>query len=336
MRTGKKTPDKPLYGTMRRLFFILATTIILNSCAMGTVRTDTPPAGSVPMVSFVFDDGNDTDYLVGKDLFAAHGAVASSAVTTGFINSANHMTTAQILELQRAGWEIMGHTVTHPNLKSLSVEALDAELAGAKAELHRSGITVSNLVYPYNKNDETVRGVAARYYRSGRGGTNAFNSPGLDPYFIRSFSMKHDLALSKGLIDRAYAEKRWLVFYQHEIDAKVKISDYDGTFIKGEMVQLSPSGATGRFVTTHWFPFYGHAAYLVPLAGAPRPGDTLRGATSGATATLDSVIYNEREQLDEMLSYIRNTYPLMQIVTIDKGLDLLGIPRFSGGAYAQR
>lgn len=332
MTTGKKTPDK----TVSRLIRILASTIILLICTMGIVRGETPPAGSIPMVSFVFDDGNDTDYLVGREVFSAHGAVASSAVTTGFINTPGHMTPAQILALQGAGWEIMGHTVTHPNLKALSPTDVEDELSRSKAELERLGLKISNIVYPYNKNDETVRQIAARYYRSGRGGTNAYNTPDIDPYFIRSFVMKHDRERMKGLIDTAFSEKKWLVFYQHEIDAKVKVSNYDGSFTKGEMVRLSPSGATGRYTTVHWFPVYGYAVYLVPLSGAPQPGDTITGLTSGATASIDHVIYNEREQLGEMLSHIRQNYPTMPVVTIDQGLDLLGMPRFTGGNHAQR
>jgi hypothetical protein len=288
------------------------------------------------MISFVFDDGNDTDYLVGREVFAAHGAVASSAVTTGFINTADHLTAAQIRALQGAGWEIMGHTVTHPNLTTLSRRELEAELSESKAALQRLGLKVSNIVYPYNKNDETVRDVTARLYRSGRGGTNAFNDRKLDPCFIKSFALKHDLGRMESLIDQAYRDRKWLVFYQHEIDAKVKVSAYDGAFRKGETLRFHPSGATGRHVTTHWFPLYGHAVYLVPLSGAPQPGDLIEGVSSGATATLDSVVYNEREQLGEMLSYIRNNYPTMPVVTIDRGLDLLGIPGFRGESHELR
>lgn len=336
MTTGNRTPDRLFSGTIRRIFCTLATPLVLMSCTMGTIRSETPPAGSVPMISFVFDDGNDTDYLVGREVFTAHGAVASSAVTTGFINTADHMTADQIRALQDSGWEIMGHTVTHPNLKALSRPEIETELAESKKTLQRLGLKVSNIVYPYNKNDETVRHVAARYYRSGRGGTNSFNDRSLAPCFIRSFALKHDTGQMERLIDRAFADRKWLVLYQHEINAKVKVSARDGAFRAGETLRLFPSGATGRYVTSHWFPLYGSAVYLVPLSGVPRPGDLIKGEASGATATLDSVIYNEREQLGEMLSYIAKNYPTMPVVTIDKGLDLLGIPGFQDESHDMR
>jgi len=336
MRTGNNPPVYSMFAPFLKFAFLLLVSSTLASCSTADVAIRKDRSNSIPMVSFVFDDGNDTDYLVGREIFASHGVVASSAITTGFLNTEDHMTTAQVIALQDAGWEIMGHTVSHPNLRSLSLSEIEAELSRSKTDLQRSGLAINNIVYPYNKNDETVRSVAAKYYRSGRGGTNSFNSSDLDPFFIKSFSMKHDIGRMNALVDTAYKDKKWLVFYQHEIDAKVKISDYDGTFLKGEKLLLSPSGAVGRYVTTHWFPVYGYAIYLVPFSGTPQPGDRVKGERSGATARIDHILYNEREQLSSMLGYIRKNYPDMPIVTIDKGLDLLGIPKLGDGAYDKR
>jgi hypothetical protein len=38
------------------------------------------------------------------------------------------------------------------------------------------------------------------------------------------------------------------------------------------------------------------------------------------------VVFNEREALGELVRYIRTRYPGMKIVTIDQGLDILGMP----------
>lgn len=300
------------------------------------MRPERPSTASAPMVSFVFDDGNDTDFLVGREVFASRGAVASTAVTTGFIGTPDYLTAAQILALQESGWEIMAHTVSHPNLKALDPEEIDTELSASKSALERLGARINNLVYPYNKNDELVRRIAARYYRSGRGGTNTFNFAPFDPYFIRSFALKHDPERMKGLVDTAYTDRSWLVFYLHEINAKVKISAYNGNFTRGETVRLSPSGTVGRLVTTHWFPLYGFAVYFVPLSGIPAVGDSLHGEQSGASAVIDSIVYNEREQLHELLGYIRTTYPDMPIVTIDRALDLLDAGKVAGISHEKR
>jgi hypothetical protein len=51
----------------------------------------------------------------------------------------------------------------------------------------------------------------------------------------------------------------------------------------------------------------------------------IRGETSGATARLDRIVYDERAQIREMLRYARTRYPDMRIVTIDQALDILGM-----------
>lgn len=307
----------------------LLVALLLASCAGN--RPVAPAAGAMPLVTFVLDDGNDTDYLLGKRIFAEQGAVACSAVTIDLINSPFHLTAEQIRGLQDAGWEIMSHTLSHPRLTSLSAAELDHELSRSRELLEGVGVNVANIVYPYNSNNSQVRSAAARYYRSGRGGGSEFNAGSIDPFFLKSIAISHDLPLMKRYIDRAHAERSWLIFYYHEIDTKQKVSEKRGSFRKGEMVRLTPSGALARYTTTHWFPIYGYHLYLVPLSGTPQAGDLITGTTSGATARIEYTMYDDIAQLGEMLRYIRSSYPDMRIVTIDQGLDLLGIPAFLPG-----
>jgi peptidoglycan/xylan/chitin deacetylase (PgdA/CDA1 family) len=313
---------------MCRLIPVVLLLILLMSCGCAARLPDTLPVGSMPLVTFVLDDGNDTDYLLARKIFADQGAVACSAVTTDRINTPYHLTPPQIVALQDAGWEIMGHTVSHPNLNSLAPAELEDELFRSKSLLENMGLTINNIVYPFNKNNEAVRSVVRKYYRSGRGGTNSFNAGAIDPYFLKSFTLKHDLPLMESYIDRAYQDKSWLIIYSHEIDAKVKVKATQGFFTKGETVTLSPSGTVARYTTTHWFPVYGSYMYIVPFSGVPQPGDTITGTTSGATARIDYIMYNDLTLLSDMIGYVHTKYPDMKIVTIDQGLDLLGIPTF--------
>jgi peptidoglycan/xylan/chitin deacetylase (PgdA/CDA1 family) len=310
---------------MRRLAGIALLLLFLAACSGFSPRDAVFPSASIPLVTFVFDDGYDTDYLVARDIFSDQGAVACSAITTDWINRPGYMSTDQIIGLRDAGWEIMGHTATHPNLRSLAPAQVEDELSRSKAALEGLGVPVKNLVYPYNKSNETVREIARKYYRSGRGGKNKFNTAFIDPYDLRSFANKPDLVTMKGHIDRAYSEKNWLIIYQHEIDAKITMTNKKGIFMKGERILFSPSGALGRLVRDSWFLSAG-SLHFAPLFGTPRPGDTIIGQRSSATAQLSHVVFNEREALGELVRYIRTQYPGMKIVTIDQGLDLLGMP----------
>ena len=311
---------------MPRLFMIALMPLIMASCGAGAHRSPVPPGISVPLITFVFDDGNDTDYIVAREIFATHGAVACSAITTDWIGSRDHLSADQIRGLRDSGWEIMSHTTSHPNLRSLTEAQLEAEFSRSKAALEGLGVKVSNIVYPYNKNNELVRRIARKYYRSGRGGTNAANTAGLDPYFLKSYSNKHDLPRMKGHIDRAYAERSWIIFYNHQIDIKVDLAERKGSFIPGEKLRFSPSGAIGRYEPPSWYLFFG-SLYFIPLSGTSLVGDTIFGETSGATARVDHFLYDERAQIGEMIQYVRTRYADMRIVTIDQGLDILGVPK---------
>jgi peptidoglycan/xylan/chitin deacetylase (PgdA/CDA1 family) len=285
--------------------------------------------GPTSMITFVFDDGYDTDYLVARAIFAQEGAVACSAITTDWINKPEYLTTAQIRGLSEAGWEIMSHTASHPNLKSLSSSAIDGELSHSKAALIALGLNVKNLVYPYNKSNEMVREIASKYYRSGRGGRNELNHGVENPFDLRSVSNRsHDAREMKGYIDRAYVEKSWLIIYHHQIDAKATLTDKRGSFHKGEQLLFSPSGAQGRHRRDVWFLTAG-SLHFIPLAGLPQPGDRVTGTVSGSSARINRMVYDQRTDIAELIRYIHALYPDMRIVTIDQGLDIMGVPDLS-------
>ncbi|MBI4848334.1 MAG: polysaccharide deacetylase family protein [Nitrospirae bacterium] len=299
--------------------------LLISSCrGVTTKETSVMDSKSKPLVTFVFDDGNETDYTVARDIFKSHAEVACAAITTNWLDTKNYLSASQLGELQKDGWEILSHTESHPNLRALSGSQVETELSRSKSTLEDLGLTVKNLVYPYNKTNRMVKEIAGKYYRSAREGGSMLNLYILDRYELKSYSIKHNLSKMESYIDNAYSEKKWLIFYHHQIDAKLKISDKKGNFISGENLFFQPSGATGRY-TESGIVFIGPAIYFTPLGGIPQTNDTITGRTSGATCRLDRVIYNEKEDINDMIEYIHKNYPDMRIVTIDKGLDLLGI-----------
>ena len=104
------------------------------------------------------------------------------------------------------------------------------------------GVSVRNVVYPKNMSNELVRTIARKYYRSGRGGANAVNTPDTDPYFLKSYSIKHDLPGMERYIDRAYAGRSWIIFYQHEIDIKAGLTGTRRRIYPRRNVTFQPIG----------------------------------------------------------------------------------------------
>ncbi|PIV44599.1 MAG: hypothetical protein COS28_00080 [Nitrospirae bacterium CG02_land_8_20_14_3_00_44_33] len=303
---------------MKRFIIFIIAVLLFSSCSGINKKNSLEEKGLVPLLSFVFDDGNDTDHSIAGEVFKEHHATASFAITTGFINTKNYLSSFQILELQNNGFEIMSHTVTHPNLRSLDKKQLEFELSSSKTALENIGARVKNLVYPYNMNNSLVREVAAKYYRSARGGRRMMNTASLEKYELKSYPASHNLNKMKALIDRAYAEKKWLMLYYHNLDIKVRVSpDNSGTFLAGEELLFSPSGARGRY-SKELFSWL----YFLPVSGRPQAGDTITGQTIGATCHLDEIIYNDKEDIGELIEYMHSRYPDMKIVTIDQGLDI--------------
>ena len=253
-------------------------------------------------MTFVFDDGFDTDYLVARDVFAEQGAVACSAIATDLIDRPGFLDPVQIIGLRDAGWEIMGHTASHRNLRSLSPAQVEDELFRSKTILEGMGVTVKNLVYPYNKSSEMIRSIARKYYRSARGGVDTFNRDVLEQYDLRSVSnKKFGLAQMQARVDQAYAERDWLIIHGHQIDVKITLTNETGSFAAGEQLVFSPSGARGRHLRDQWFLSAGYL-HFIPLAGTPQPGDRVTGASSGTVARLDKVVYDQRAEISELLS----------------------------------
>lgn len=317
--------EKRIHVHMNRFIYFAFIIVFTLSCSSGNIKNTASADKLVPFVSFVFDDGNETDYTVAREIFSSQGEVACTAVVTNWVNTKNYLSVSQLAELQKDGWEILSHTESHPNLKTLSVSQAEAELSKSKSILEKLGFTVKNLVYPYNKTNETVKKIAEKYYRSGRDGGSMLNPYILDKYELKSYSIKHNLSKMKSYIDNANSEKKWLIFYHHQIDAKIKISDKNGNFMLGENLFFQPSGAKGKY-TAKGIVFLGPAIYFIPLFGIPNANDIVTGQTSGATCRLDRVIYNKKEDINDMIEYIHTKYPDIKIVTIDKGLDLMGIP----------
>ncbi|MFH2046167.1 MAG: polysaccharide deacetylase family protein [Pseudomonadota bacterium] len=272
---------------------------------------------SVPLITFVFDDGNDTDYLVAKDIFGVKGEVACSAIVTDWINTKNYLTVSQLQELQDDGWEILSHTKSHPKLTTLSEKQINDELYQSKVVLEQLGLKVNNLVYPYNKYNDDVIKIAVKYYRSVRGGHKIKYITIPEQYQLVSYANKHTFNKIKGIIDNASSEKQWLILFHHRIDARIKYFNKKGRYLPEEILCFEPSGATGKFIKEN-----GIAILFVPLSGTPLINDTVTGRNSGTTSVLSKVDYNDRESIAELIEYIHTNHPDMRFVTINEALDI--------------
>lgn len=173
------------------------------------------------LVSFVFDDGVDTDSSIMAPVFVAQGEVANSGIVESWVGEANRLTWSEILYLQNLGWEILNHSTTHPNLDTLTLDQVRTEFETCNDSALVHGITIYNAVYPYGQNADSVRRIAREYFRCARGVEYDLNGEVLETYCLASKCIDDSDSLSvyKALVDDAETTKRWLIFYAHSTDS---------------------------------------------------------------------------------------------------------------------
>lgn len=120
-------------------------------------------------VILTFDDGYQDFYYVVAPVLQEYGVRATVFVVAGYVDT-NHifewieypetpldyiLTSKQIVELHRSGFEIGSHTLTHPRLTELQAERVREELAQSRKLLEKIiGSRVSSFCYPqgfYNR-----------------------------------------------------------------------------------------------------------------------------------------------------------------------------------------
>ena len=169
------------------------------------------------IVSFVFDDGYEGIYTDIKPIFDIKNIVGCIAIISDYLNSPTYMSRSQCLELQNKGWEIMGHTKTHPHLTTLTKKEIKYELQKSKTDLEENNLIITNLVYPYHDYNKMVREIAKDYYCSARRGYTKINNFPLDLYSLNSILIDNPKDLSRTLkfVDTIKDTVGWAIFYMH-------------------------------------------------------------------------------------------------------------------------
>ena len=90
------------------------------------------------------------------------------------------------------GFEIGAHSLTHPDLRRLSVRDLEDEVAGSCAAIEkRLGSPVSSFAYPYGYCNRAVRDVVSRQYQCACSTSLALATPQCDVYALPRLEMRY-------------------------------------------------------------------------------------------------------------------------------------------------
>ena len=192
--------------------------VSLDTLKMGVINT--------PAVMMTFDDAYLSVYTEAFAYMKTKRARGVHYIWTNEVNKAGNITSAQLLEMDAAGWSIANHTRSHPSLSALTQAEQEAQLSGAKADLDAWGLTKASMHVAYpsgNYNADTFLAMAATGMLTGRligGFTPLLTSYGDEEFVLpasKTLSNAVTLADAIAVVDAAVANKRLAIFYGHNL-----------------------------------------------------------------------------------------------------------------------
>ena len=172
------------------------------------------------MVSITFDDGLASAYTNAIPVLDAAGMKSTLYVITGKLGDDGFITQADLLSLQARGHEIGAHTRTHRDLRKVSPDQLDSEIAGSLADLRAMGVPAETFAYPFGgHNSHVMQLVQEAGFIGARGTQEGFAIPTDERYRLRCLMMVNTTteAHVKEWIDTAIREDKWLVLLFHHV-----------------------------------------------------------------------------------------------------------------------
>ena len=185
-----------------------------------------------PLLVLTFDDGFETDYSIVYPLLKERGIVGTSFINGGHVGNEQgkqrRMTWDQIKELKQSGWDIQGHTFSHPKLSELTEDEIRQEFILNNNAFKNNGLPEpKHTAYPYGDHDEGVKNIGKEYRetlrRTDPSGDYPYNTwDNIDFYNLTALlSDINDDDLDrkdrlKKYIDQAIVNDGILIFYSHE------------------------------------------------------------------------------------------------------------------------
>ncbi len=183
-----------------------------------------PPGFSRPMISLSFDDGSQSLYDLALPLLDAKGFKSTQYVPTADLAAGDPylMSASELRTIAAAGHEVASHSVTHPDLTTLSTAALANELTASKQLLEQSTSTpVLDLAYPFGAYDARVIAAArSAGYTMARSVEDGYNSRlDLEPFDLRGQNILDTTTPAdfQAWVNYAKAHNYWLVVIYHEV-----------------------------------------------------------------------------------------------------------------------
>jgi hypothetical protein len=153
----------------------------------------------------------------------SYGFKGTIACVSNYLSSGDpqYMNLQDLRDMANAGWEVMSHSVSHPDLTALSPVAMEDQLYWSKKYFTDNGFNVKSFALPFGGYNGFVLGTnyEKAYYSSVRKVERGYNSMGAFPFDIKIQELKSGTTHAEvnSWLNEARARKAWLVILLHKI-----------------------------------------------------------------------------------------------------------------------
>jgi peptidoglycan/xylan/chitin deacetylase (PgdA/CDA1 family) len=240
------------------------TNIVLPAMTQRAVdKTTLPPQlFQEPLISVTFDDGFESMYKNALPLLQKYGIHSTQFIIAGEFDNPEYVSLKQTAEIQQAGHEIACHTMTHPDLTTLSPAMVNYQLSDCKAILSSHFGTIDDFASPYGAANASTTAAVSQYFDSQRN-TNGDPTNGVtdadvniasnfNRYNIIGVTIQHNTTVAELQALVAYAKKNngWVVITYHQADEGGGSQfEVDTPSLEKQLAYLSSTNV--RIVTMH-------------------------------------------------------------------------------------
>lgn len=219
-----------------------------------SVKSYVPVTFSNPIISLTFDDGWKSVYKNALPKLKKYNMQSTQYIVSGFIDTPRYMTQSMISAFQAQGSEIAGHTITHPDLTTLTPQELTYELSQSQSSLRSLfGASVAeNLASPYGAYNATTIDAIRPYYRSQRStdaGYNTRENFNIYNIVVQNIIVTTTPAEVASWVEHAKADNSWLVIVYHQVDRSGSEYSVTPAHLNRELANIKASGVEVKTVS---------------------------------------------------------------------------------------
>ncbi|HUC20978.1 MAG TPA: polysaccharide deacetylase family protein, partial [Candidatus Polarisedimenticolaceae bacterium] len=159
----------------------------------------------------------------------------------------------KINKFKTAGHELGSHTITHPDLTTLTTTQVNNELSQSKTYLQNTfGVPINYFATPYGAYNKAVKDRIMAYYTVHRTVDTGYNSK--DNFDVTKLKVQNILDTTTpeevaGWAKKAYDEKTWLILVYHRVANDPEAYDTTPAKFQGQMQAIKTQNIPVKTIT---------------------------------------------------------------------------------------